>query len=336
MPTRLITTPVSRQSPRRCGGSFWPLELASLLCSPIYQGAGVAHGHGEPVLVIPGFLANDLMMIPLRRWLKRIGYRPYLSDIAWNTDCPNKTALRLVQKIKVIHRKTGRRVILIGHSLGGMLAKSILQHVPELIDRVITLGSPFRDHVRAHPAVTGVWEYLLSGQGKLIGRNLHASCGTGFCMCDFVRHMLQPEARPVPQFAIYSRNDGVVDWISCAEEDAMANTEINEATHIGLIFHPAHWRRLPSGSPSASKPPIPAVDVGGAAGRPEGSPGDDWQFDAGRAGGRMENALQCRLRGGCRTGALSGVGIAVVARKVARSDHHPQPVSRRDYRRGRP
>lgn len=226
-----VSTPLWREF-------FWPLELASLLCSPIYQGAGVAHGHGEPVLVIPGFLANDLMMIPLRRWLKRIGYRPYLSDIAWNTDCPNKTALRLVQKIKVIHRKTGRRVILIGHSLGGMLAKSILQHVPELIDRVITLGSPFRDHVRAHPAVTGVWEYLLSGQGKLIGRNLHASCGTGFCMCDFVRHMLQPEARPVPQFAIYSRNDGVVDWISCAEEDAMANTEINEATHIGLIFHP--------------------------------------------------------------------------------------------------
>lgn len=217
---------------------FWPAELARLLCSPLYRGVGVPHGSGEPILVIPGFLANDLMMIPLRRWLGRIGYRPYLSDIAWNTDCPNKTALRLVQKIKVIHRRTGRRVALVGHSLGGMLAKSILQHVPELIDRVITLGSPFRDHVRAHPAVTGVWEYLLSGQGKLIGRNLHASCGTGYCMCDFVRHMLQPEAREVPQFAIYSRNDGVVDWASCVEEDAAANTEINEATHIGLIFHP--------------------------------------------------------------------------------------------------
>ena len=232
-----VSTPLWREF-------LWPTELARLLCSPVYRGVGVAHGHGEPVLVIPGFLANDLMMIPLRRWLKRIGYRPYLSDIAWNTDCPNKTALRLVQKIKVIHRKSGRRVILIGHSLGGMLAKSILQHVPELIDRVITLGSPFRDHVRAHPAVTGVWEYLLGGQGKLIGRNLHMSCGTGFCMCDFVRHMLQPEARTVPQFAIYSRNDGVVDWVSCTEEDGAANTEVNEATHIGLIFHPHALRAI--------------------------------------------------------------------------------------------
>ncbi|MFZ5654913.1 MAG: esterase/lipase family protein [Pseudomonadota bacterium] len=217
---------------------LWPTELARLLCSPLYRGVGVPRGHGEPVLVIPGFLANDLMMIPLRHWLGRIGYRPYHSDITWNTDCPNKTALRLLQKIKVIHRKTGRRVILLGHSLGGMLAKSILQHAPELIDRVITLGSPFRDHVRAHPAVTGIWEYLLRGQGKLVGRNLHASCGTGFCMCDFVRHMLQPEARDIPQFAIYSRNDGVVDWTSCAEEDPGANIEVNEATHIGLIFHP--------------------------------------------------------------------------------------------------
>lgn len=226
-----VATPLWREA-------GWPIELALLLCSPLYQGKGVPHGHGEPVLVIPGFLANDLMMIPLRRWLRRIHYRPYLSDIAWNTDCPNRTALRLTQKIRVIHRHTGRRVILIGHSLGGMLAKSLVQRVPELIDRVITLGSPFRDHVRAHPAVTGVWEYLLRGQGRLIGRNLHASCGTGFCMCDFVRHMLQPEFRRVPQFAIYSRNDGVVDWMSCAEEEVSANSEVNQATHIGLIFHP--------------------------------------------------------------------------------------------------
>lgn len=237
---------------------LWPTELGRLLCSPLYRGRGVPHGHGEPILVIPGFLANDLMMMPLRNWLRRIGYRPYHADIAWNTDCPNKTALRLAQKVKVIHRKTRKPVVLIGHSLGGMLAKSVLQHVPELIDRVITLGSPFRDHVRAHPAVTGVWEYLLAGQGKLVGRNLHPSCGTGFCMCDFVRHMLQPELKPVPQFAIYSRKDGVVDWESCAEENPSANTEINEATHIGLIFHPralrAVARRLAQG-----------VDTGDAA-----------------------------------------------------------------------
>jgi pimeloyl-ACP methyl ester carboxylesterase len=223
---------------------LWPTELGRLLCSRLYQGRGVPHGHGEPILVIPGFLANDIMMMPLRHWLGRIGYRPHHADIAWNTDCPNKTALRLAHKVKVIHRKTGRPVVLIGHSLGGMLAKSVLQHVPELIDRVITLGSPFRDHVRAHPAVTGVWEYLLAGQGKLVGRNLHASCGTGFCMCDFVRHMLQPELKPVPQFAIYSRNDGVVDWTSCTEEDPAANTEVNESTHVGLIFHPGALRAI--------------------------------------------------------------------------------------------
>ncbi len=232
-----VKTPLWREA-------LWPTELGRLLCSPLYQGRGVPHGHGEPVLVIPGFLANDLMMMPLRRWLRRIGYRPYHADIAWNTDCPNKTALRLAHKVKVIHRKTGQGVVLIGHSLGGMLAKSVLQHVPELIDRVITLGSPFRDHVRAHPAVTGVWEYLLAGQGKLVGRNLHASCGTGYCMCDFVRHMLQPELKPTPQFAIYSRNDGVVDWASCAEEDPAANTEINQSTHIGLIFHPHALRAV--------------------------------------------------------------------------------------------
>ena len=226
-----INTPIWREV-------FWPGEFLELMCSPLYYGRGVPHGNGEPILVIPGFLANDIMMMPLRRWLKRIGYRTYSANIAWNTDCPDKTAINLTKKVDAIHRKTGRKVRLIGHSLGGMLAKSILQRIPDSIESVTTMGSPFRDHVRAHPAVTGVWEYLINGQGPLVGRNLTASCSSGFCMCDFVRHMMQPDTQAVPQFAIYSRRDGVVDWESCAEEDNSANTEVNEATHMGLIFNP--------------------------------------------------------------------------------------------------
>ena len=225
-----VNTPLWREA-------FWPSEYFELLCSATYRGRGVPHGNGEPVLVIPGFLANDVMMLPLRRWLKRIGYRTYSANIYWNTDCPDKTATSLAHKARAIHRKTGHKVRLVGHSLGGMLAKSVLYRAPDVIGGVITLGSPFRDHVRAHPAVTGVWQYLINGQGELVGRNLTTSCSSGYCMCDFVRHMLQPQSQPVPQFAIYSRVDGVVDWESCIEEDPAANSEIEGATHIGLIYN---------------------------------------------------------------------------------------------------
>ena len=116
-----------------------------------------------------------------------------------------------------------------------------MQRDPEPIDRVITLGSPFRDLVRAHPAVVGLWDHLKIAKGNLTGRNLKASCGTGHCLCTFVKNLLDPEPRDVPQFAVYSRKDGVAHWESCMGEDPERNDEIN-CTHVGMAFHPAVFR----------------------------------------------------------------------------------------------
>jgi len=92
--------------------------------------------------------------------------------------------------------------------------------------------------------VVGIWDQLKRAQGGLIGRNLHASCGTGHCMCAFVRNMLDPQPRAeVAQFAVYSRSDGVADWSSCIEEDDRNNTEV-QCTHIGMVFHPEVFRAI--------------------------------------------------------------------------------------------
>ena len=223
---------------------IFPAELTALHCHPVFWGRGVEHGNGEPVLVIPGFIANDLIMLPMRQWMRRIGYKPHAAKIHWNTNCPEKTATKLIRQVESLHRKSGQKVILVGHSLGGMLAKSIVQKVPELINRVVTVGSPFRDIVEAHPSVTGIWDYLKIGQGKLVGRDLGASCGTGYCMCDFVQNMIAPRSVDVPQFAIYSRNDGIVGWQSCAEEDESLNIEVNKASHMGLAFNIGSYKAL--------------------------------------------------------------------------------------------
>lgn len=213
----------------------WPLEWMRLRSSPVFYGYGLPRGAGEPVLLIPGFMSGDGLMLELHRWLKRIGYRSYLSNIIWNNDCPDKTARMLANKLLRIQREHGMRVRVIGHSLGGMLAKSLVQDHPERIERIITLGSPFRSLVKAHPAVVGIWDQLKGTRSGLVGRNLHASCGTGHCLCSFVKNLVQPQPRPVPQFAVFSRQDGVADWSSCLEEDHSANTEV-QCTHIGMVF----------------------------------------------------------------------------------------------------
>ena len=221
----------------------WAMEWMQLRMSPVFYGVGIPRGRRQPVLLVPGFMSGDWMMLEMHRWLRRIGYRSSLSRIAWNNDCPDRTARKLYHRLNALADKTGQRVNLIGHSLGGMLSKSLVQEAPDIIERVITLGSPFRSLVKAHPAVIGIWDKLKVAQGGLIGRNLHASCGTGHCTCGFVRNMNLPRPVDVPQFAIYSRKDGVADWSSCREDDDAFNTEV-DCTHIGMPWHPGVYRAV--------------------------------------------------------------------------------------------
>jgi pimeloyl-ACP methyl ester carboxylesterase len=229
-------TPIWRES---LAGFDW-LALRS---SPVYYGCGVPHGNGEPVVVVPGFLASDVSLVELHGWLARIGYRPYFSNIGRNADCPNHVAGLLLDTVRRAYNESGQRVRVIGHSLGGMLARSVALDNPEYVKLVISMGSPFRDAVRAHPVLIAATESLRRGRQANVGRNIKPSCFSGHCTCDFVRNMLAPGKYEVAHYAIYSRYDGVVEWESCAEEDASLNHEVN-CTHVGMAFHPGVYRVL--------------------------------------------------------------------------------------------
>ncbi len=222
---------------------IWPADWLKLRTSGVYYGIGVTRGNKEPVLLIPGFMSSDLHLLEMHRWLRRMGYDSHLSGIVWNTDCPDETAKQLISRVRSIVAKTGQKVRLVGHSLGGMISKYIVQSEPDLIDRVITLGSPFGSLVKAHPSVIGIWDKLKDNRSGLVGRNLKPSCATGHCTCGFVRSIMQPKKVHPPQFAVFSKNDGVADWRSCIEEDERMNTEV-DCTHVGMIVHPGVYRAV--------------------------------------------------------------------------------------------
>src|SRR4051794_11607128 len=73
----------------------WQAELARLLVDPVYLGAGVPRGTGEPVVLVPGFLAGDGSLSVMREWLGRIGYDAYGSGILANVDCSDRALDRL-------------------------------------------------------------------------------------------------------------------------------------------------------------------------------------------------------------------------------------------------
>ncbi|HMO95230.1 MAG TPA: alpha/beta hydrolase-fold protein [Tepidiformaceae bacterium] len=227
-------TPIWREA-------MFPLDWMALRTSPVYYGCNVPHGNGEPVVVVPGFLASDVSLSELYLWLARIGYRPYFSDVGRNADCPDHIASRLMDTVRRAKRETGQRVRLVGHSLGGMLSRSVALDNPEDVSLVISMGSPFKDAVRAHPTLMAAVSALRSDLGRHVARNVKPACFSGHCMCPFVKNMLAPSDYEVAHYAIYSRNDGVVEWESCIEDDPDLNDEVN-CTHIGMAFHPGVYR----------------------------------------------------------------------------------------------
>jgi pimeloyl-ACP methyl ester carboxylesterase len=117
-------------------------EFGLLLSDPIFWGAGARNGDGHPVLVLPGLYAGDAYLRPLRSWLRRIGYTPMRSGLERNPGWSEELVHKLSELTEAVLNRTRRRVTIIGHSMGGVLARSIAVRRPYAVRQVITIGSP--------------------------------------------------------------------------------------------------------------------------------------------------------------------------------------------------
>lgn len=216
--------------------AFVGLDWLALRSSPVYYGIGVPRGDGSAVIVVPGFLGTDMYLQEIYSWLRRIGYRPYMSRIGWNAECINTLVDRLSGTISKAQSETGRKVHLIGHSLGGVIARSAAAQRPDRVASVITLGSPFRG-IRSHPLVLAAGERVRERIRRQNGNN-QPDCYTGYCGCAAVTAMQSGWPSSIAESAIYTKSDGVVDWRVCVTENAKTNFEVT-GTHVGLVFNAA-------------------------------------------------------------------------------------------------
>jgi triacylglycerol lipase len=217
--------------------ALFGVEILLLHAAPVYYGFGVPPGDGSAVVIIPGFLGSDIYLVEMYAWLKRIGYRPYYSGIGLNAECPNLLIRgRLNQTIDRARRETRGKIHMLGHSLGGLLARSAAAERPEQIASAITLGSPFRGtvlHPRIQQAVETVRKRILQNRGS----SVLPECYTGNCTCSFLSSLRRDMPGGIMETAIYTRTDGFVDWRYCITGTAENDFEV-AATHIGLAFNP--------------------------------------------------------------------------------------------------
>jgi pimeloyl-ACP methyl ester carboxylesterase len=196
-----------------------PYEFAAGIANLLYT-RHLPRGPRHPVLVFPGLAASDRSTLVLRSLLWRLGYDVYGWEQGFNFGPRHGVVAGCRARVEEIFEDHGRRLTLIGWSLGGVYAREIAKLVPDNVRQVITLGSPFRGDPRANNAYT-VFRLL---SGHRVDSNMVARIA---------------EKPPVPTTSIYSKTDGVVPWQASHQEDQdQAENIVVQASHLGLGFNP--------------------------------------------------------------------------------------------------
>lgn len=183
-------------------------------------------GDGHPVLVLPGFTGSDGSTRVMRTFLRGLGYYVHAWRLGRNWGPTDYILDGLAERFATLSNEHGRKMTVIGHSLGGVFARELARRAPGRVRQVITLGSPIRFGAGETSNVAPLYRSL---------RGRHSERVRGIRPAE-LPHL--PES--VPLTAIVTRTDGVVGWNSCTVETGKARECIEvRGSHTGLIHNPA-------------------------------------------------------------------------------------------------
>jgi pimeloyl-ACP methyl ester carboxylesterase len=181
-------------------------------------------GDGHPVLVLPGFLADDRSTVLLRCHLRSLGYATHGWHLGRNVGPTKEIVDGMRRSLDALVDEHGRRVSLIGWSLGGVYARELARVAPGEVRQAITLGSPFR--------LTSLGQ---TRTGRLYER---------YRPRHEARYQVPPytaghDPLTVPSTAFYTRTDGIVAWQTCVQPVGPISENIEvRGSHCGLGHNP--------------------------------------------------------------------------------------------------
>lgn len=190
----------------------------------------------EPVLLIPGFLAGDWTLTAMAAELRGRGFRTYRSQIHANIGCTVGSALALENRLEQIAERRDARVQIVGHSLGGMIARGLAARRPDLVAGIVTMGSPMRAPAAHHALLTRGVRVLNRLSDAGVPGLMSTDCVAGECAHLSFTESQEPLRHDVAMTNVYSRRDGIVDWRACIDPAGRA-VEVR-ASHIGMPLDP--------------------------------------------------------------------------------------------------
>lgn len=207
-------------------------------------------GNQTPIVVIPGLTASDFYTKLLCRFIRKHGFvNVYPWGLGRNLGKMESVGL-LLDKMETLFERHQQQITLIGWSMGGVYAREVAKTKPDLIEQVITLGSPFADMDAPNHAR---WVYELLNDVSALDSSLLAQI---------------PEPAPVRTTAIFSKQDGILPWEICQErnqDELHKNLEVR-GSHFGLPFNVQIFKLLIEGdllhTAQVPKPTIEQVTNG--------------------------------------------------------------------------
>ena len=229
-----MATAPSRKGPPRTLHSLLELRAAlelAMLPQALPFLLRAPRGDGHPVLLVPGFLSSEIPLTAMKAFLRNRGYVVETWGFGRNVGLQRKHVAALEQKVRFLHHRHGRKVSLVGWSLGGVFALYGAHQAPECVRSIVTLGSPVSvdpEGSQSPPLVKALYRLI----AHPIGPTAHA---------------MQPRARKLrgrappelPVSCLYSLGDGVVPpQEATIEGDPALHENIRiPGSHLGLGFN---------------------------------------------------------------------------------------------------
>jgi pimeloyl-ACP methyl ester carboxylesterase len=217
-------------------------ELARLLADRNFVQPARHQVAVPPVLLVPGFMAGDQSLAVLAGWLRRRGSRTARAGIVLNTDCAERAMRGLELRLQRFAERENKRVVLIGQSRGGELARVAAVRNPDCVRALVMLGSPVLDPLSVAPAVLGALRSVARLGGLGVPGMLSMECADGPCCAGFRADLAAALPDGVRAVSIYSRSDGIVSWEMCLDPSA-EHVEV-DSSHTGMAVNAQVYRVL--------------------------------------------------------------------------------------------
>ena len=242
-------------------------EVARLVRDPVYRGEGLKDAAGQPVLLIPGFLAGDDSLGVMTKWLRRTGHHTRKAGIRANVGCSETIIERLIDRLELLAEVHGEKVAIVGQSRGGCIARVLAVRRPDLVSGIVALGSPIVEPFAIHPVIR-LQVIAVGALGTLGAPGMFShSCTAGKCCEHFWEDLAGDFPKGVGFLSVYSKSDGVVNWRACLDP-AATHLEI-EASHVGMAVNVHAYQAIARALEAYRKAPAArrAPDRRAAAGR---------------------------------------------------------------------